>query len=196
MIERWTGEYANQSVSFVSYNSSDMVNKLSNGCVAIIHGTSSNVSSGGTHYMAILDISEDKSKVYVSNPWNGSNYQGWLSVSTVDSDFGSDSIAYITNDGSSVNYGAGGNSSGSSANSNINMSQNITDNNRGGYKINVNWNEETQKMIKKLKEKDFDLNKYLLASNDNEHLRNLLKSAIVTQYPDLRSANEIASKAE
>lgn len=195
MIERWTGEYANQSVSFVSYNSSDMVNKLSNGCVAIIHGTSSNVSSGGTHYMAILDISEDKSKVYVSNPWNGSNYQGWLSVSTVDSDFGSDSIAYITNDGSSVNYGAGGNSSGSSANSNINMSQNITDNNRGGYKINVNWNEETQKMIKKLKEKDFDLNKYLLASNDNEHLRNLLKSAIVTQYPDLRSANEIASKA-
>ena len=65
-IEKWTGEYANQSVSFVSYDSSDMVNKLSNGCVAIIHGTSSNVSSGGTHYMAILDISEDKSKVYVS----------------------------------------------------------------------------------------------------------------------------------
>lgn len=106
-ISAWTGEYTGQNVNFQKYDSSEMVDKLSKGCVAIIHGTSGYVSTGGTHYMAILDIKSDKSEVYVSNPANGSNYQGWLSVSTVNQYFGADEIAYITNDGSTVNYSSG-----------------------------------------------------------------------------------------
>lgn len=381
----WTGKYVGQNVSFVSYNSNDMVNKLSNGCVAIIHGTSSNVSSGGTHYMAILDIKADKSEVYVSNPWDGSQYQGWISVNTVNSDFGADSIAYITNDGSTVDYGSGtgvasldnflfigdsrtaaiesklealgnnitakgvssstpqnwkevtkngngtvlntsvtlpsksnvkgvsvalgvngtsqvsdmkdvlnnlvarypdtpifvnsvfyvgsgyqlgtldantmnsnidefnksikefcntnsdliyidvtsglydsgalkssytgdnvhlnnsGNSilvenikkailsSGrvvSSGSSNtVNMSGNITKNDRGGYKIDIDLDKEVDNMLKKLKKNGFNMSSYLSSSKQKEYLKNMIKAAIVTQYPDLRAANEIASDA-
>lgn len=389
----WASQYASQSAGFVGYSSSDMVSKLSKGCVAIIHGTSSNVSTSGTHYMSILDIKPDKSAVYVSNPWAGSPYQGWISVSTINSDFGADSILYLSNDGSKVNYGSGGqidsldnfliigdsrtyaienklealgknvvakgvsastpahwkevtkNGSGTVLNTSVtlpskdsikgvvvalgvngtsqvsemkevlnnltsrypdvpvfvtsvfhvgekyqygtltaskmndnidsfnnsmkefcnsssnlmyiditsglyddkgflkssytsdglhlnnsgndilvknikeeilnsglvssfedsntvNMSGNITkiedsDNpNHSGYKINVDWDKEIDEMLETLRKEDFKLEKYLDKSLQKEYLKNMLKAAIVTQYPDLRSAEEIASDAE
>ena len=382
-IPTWTSDYTGQSVSFTGYSSSEMVDKLSQGYVAIIHGTSYNVSSGGTHYMAILDIKPDKSEVYVSNPWEGSKYDGWLSVSTVDSDFGADSIAYIKNDGSVINYngsavttldnflfigdsrtaaiesdlkklgnnitakgvssskpsdweeviktgsglvlgtsvtlppkssvkgvsvalGVNGttsqiksmknvlnnllerypdtpifvnsvfyvgqgytlisastmnsdidkfnkeikefcnsdsnliyiditkdlyesnylkaaftgddvhlNTSGNeklveniknailgsgrvraSSSSGVNMSRNIVPNDRKGYKIDIDLDEEVELMLERLKEEGFKLGRYLEKSLQKKHLKNYLKAAIVTQYPDLRSAKEIAKDDE
>lgn len=86
--------------------------------------------------------------------------------------------------------------------SDVNMSSNIIEikdpnnPNRTGYKINVDWDKEVEEMLDKLKKKNFKLEKYLDKSLQKEYLKNMLKAAIVTQYPDLRSADEIASNAE
>lgn len=87
-------------------------------------------------------------------------------------------------------------------NNTVNMSGNITkiedsDNpNHSGYKINVDWDKEIDEMLETLRKEDFKLEKYLDKSLQKEYLKNMLKAAIVTQYPDLRSAEEIASDAE
>ena len=103
LIDSWTKEYTGQDISWEhSYSQSDIANKLSNGYVGILHSTSSLVSSSGTHYMVLLDISSDKSKVYLSNPWMGSNYQGWITFDMLYNIF--ESVGWVTNDGSAVSY--------------------------------------------------------------------------------------------
>lgn len=112
-IEPWIKDYTGQSITWNhSYSPNDIINKLSNGCVAMLHSTSSLVSSSGTHYMAILDISEDKSKVYLSNPWMGSDYQGWITFDQLSNIF--ESIAFLSNDGSIVTYSDDGTSASGS----------------------------------------------------------------------------------
>lgn len=83
-----------------------------------------------------------------------------------------------------------------SSSSGINMSRNITDNGRGGYKIDIDLDEEVELMLERLKEEGFNLRRYLENSLQKKHLKNYLKAAIVTQYPDLRSAKEIANDDE
>ena len=193
-LQKWTG----QSLSTVSFNSLDMKSNLQAGCVAVIHTDYSSNPLG--HWMAVLDYDADKDQVYISNPWhNGGSPAGWSSIDV----FGynpetkkdhADKVFYITNDGSSVDYGAGGSSSGSSSTSSVNMSGNITkitDWWRSGYKINVDWDKEVDSMLETLKKKNYKLEKYLDKSLQKEYLKNMLKAAIVTQYPDLRSAEEI-----
>lgn len=171
----------------------DFTNKLAQGCVARLFATG--MSDSGMHYVAVLDISSDKSQVYISNPWNGDPKSGWVSLDDLKK-WSVQLVEYITNDGSSVNYGAGGSSSGSSSTSSVNMSGNIVENGRNGYKINVDWDEEIDGMLETLKEKNFKLEKYLDKSLQKEYLKNMLKAAIVTQYPDLRTADEIAKDKE
>lgn len=192
----WLSEYTGQSCSFLGSMTTkeDFANKLADGCVAVVHSSDSRVTSSGTHFMSVLDISSDKTQVYLSNPWNNDSTNGWLSIDTVYSLL--DDIAFVTNDGSSVNYGAGGSSSGSSSTSSVNMSGNIVENGRNGYKIDIDWDEEIDGMLETLKEKNFKLEKYLDKSLQKEYLKNMLKAAIVTQYPDLRTADEIAKDKE
>ena len=189
-LQKWTG----QSLSTVGYNSSEMIKNLQEGCVAVIHTDYSSSSWG--HWMAVLDYDADKDQVYISNPWhNGGSPAGWSSVSVFEGGH-ADDVFYITNDGSSVNYGAGGSSASSSSTSSVNMSGNIVENGRNGYKINIDWDKEIDGMLETLKEKNFKLEKYLDKSLQKEYLKNMLKAAIVTQYPDLRTANEIAKDKE
>lgn len=98
-IYSYTGQYPNWSSS---YSSDYIANKLSSGAVGILHSTSSLVSSSGTHYMTLLDVNEDKTKVYLSNPWMGSNYQGWITFEQLSYIF--DSIGFIDNIGVKPNY--------------------------------------------------------------------------------------------
>lgn len=102
-LDGWIQDYTGQNLNWsYSYSKDEIANKLSSGCVALLHSTSSLVSSSGTHYMSILDIKSDKSQVYLSNPWQGSNYQGWITFDQLSAIF--ESIAFVTNDGSAVNY--------------------------------------------------------------------------------------------
>lgn len=83
----------------------------------------------------------------------------------------------------------------------VNMSSNIIprdENNLSkGYKINIDLDQEVEEMIDNLKKVDFDMSNYISSKNKHEYLKNMIKACIVTQYPDLRSAKEIAnSKAE
>lgn len=201
-IPGWMNSYTGQNSSRSDPSEEEFKNAIANGCVAFVHDP---YYSENGHYMAVLDISKDKSQIYISNPdvfARGADgvQQGWNSISSVYSKF--DEVYLVTNDGSKVNYGAGGSSSGSSSTSSVNMSGNITeikdpDNpNRSGYKINVDWDKEVDSMLETLKNKDYKLEKYLDKSLQKEYLKNMLKAAIVTQYPDLRSADEIASDAE
>ncbi len=204
-LVQWLSEYTGQNIDSLGSlpSKQEFINKLTDGCVAIVHSSDSRVSSSGSHYMSVLDISNDKTKVYLSNPWNGDSTNGWLSIDTV---YGLlDSIAFVTNDGTSVDYGNTGtnNDNGNggtyqnSANiSSVNMSSNIVENGHNGYKININLDDEIDEMLETLKEKDFNLEKYISISNQKIILKNFIKAAIVTQYPDLRSASEIARNSE
>lgn len=110
-LATWLSEYTGQSCNFLGSMTTkdEFANKLSDGCVAVVHSSDSRVTSSGTHFMAVLDISSDKTQVYLSNPWNNDSMNGWLSIDTVYSLL--DNIAFVTNDGSSVDYGSGGTSS-------------------------------------------------------------------------------------
>ncbi len=74
----------------------------------------------------------------------------------------------------------------------VNMSGNIIPNDHGGYKINIDLNKEIDEMLEKIKQNNFQLEKYLRKSVQKRYLKNFIKSAIVTQYPDLRAVDEIA----
>lgn len=207
-------DYSGQSVIQSSISSVDeLKNAISSGSVAVIHDWG---YSDDGHYLSILDISKDKSRVYISNPdiyGTGKDgvSEGWNSIDSIYTALGKvgkngkngrEEIYFVTNDGPSVDYGAGGSSSGSSSTSSVNMSGNITEikdpnnPNRSGYKINVDWDKEVEEMLETLKKKDYKLEKYLDKSIQKEYLKNMLKAAIVTQYPDLRSADEIAKDKE
>lgn len=100
---------------------------------------------------------------------------------------------YIAEPGVTVNS----NNTATSTMSNVNMSGNITkieDSGRSGYKINIDLDKEIDDMLAKLKKKNFKMDSYLSSSKQKEYLKNMVKASIVTQYPDLRSASEIANK--
>lgn len=103
--ESWLSEYSGQNVTMSSFNMEDAKNKLSQGYVALVRANDVNllVSSAGSHYMALLDINSDKSKIYLSNPWQGSNYQGWMDIASLER-LNLYQVYYIKNDGDSIDY--------------------------------------------------------------------------------------------
>lgn len=187
-------DFCGQTVTENSKGSvDDFANALSNGAVALIHYPG---YSARGHYLAVLDINESKSEVYVSNPdvYNnpstGAIYQGWNPISRVHDAI--DQVFYVTNDGSKVDYGSSGGASSSSTSS-VNMSENIIEKDGGGYKINIDLDKEVEEMLAYIKYENFDIGKYMKNSHYKEHLKNYIKAAIVTQYPDLRKAEQIAA---
>ena len=107
-LDSWVYSYTGQYLDWsYSYSKSTIANRLSNGEVAILHSTSSLVSSSGTHFMTLLDISEDKSKVYLSNPWMGSDYQGWITFDQLSAIF--NKIGFVENTGDIPKYIDSGN---------------------------------------------------------------------------------------
>lgn len=195
-FSEFLSDYTGQSVTQSGVSSKEeLKNAIANGSVAVIHD---NGYGSAGHYMAILDINNDKNQVYISNPdvyGTGSDgiHQGWNSIDDVYNAIEKNVIYFVTNDGSTINYGAGGSTSSGSSSS-VDMSGNITeiiDIGRSGYKINVDWEKEVEEMLENLKKKNYKIDKYLDKSLQKEHLKNYLKAAIVTQYPDLRSAKEI-----
>lgn len=192
LLETWLSEYVGQSVSDTSISESELKSNLQAGGVAVVHTPQGSTSWG--HWMTILDYDASSNQVYVSNPWNEGSPSGWTNISNVVAIL--DKGYYITNDGLSVDYGAGSSLSGSSSASSVNMSGNIVENGRNGYKLNIDWDKEIEGMLEKLKEENFKLEKYLAKSIQKEYLKNMIKAAIVTQYPDLRTADEIAKDSE
>lgn len=51
-------------------------------------------------------------------------------------------------------------------------------------------------MLAYIKHENFDIGKYMKNSHYKEYLKNYIKAAIVTQYPDLRKAEQIAKDEE
>lgn len=124
-LSNFLTEFCGQTVTENSKGSvDDFANALSNGAVALIHYPG---YSARGHYLAVLDINEAKSEVYVSNPdvYNNPSskaiYQGWNPISRVHNAI--DQIFYVTNDGAKVDYSGTGASSSST--SSVNMSGNI-----------------------------------------------------------------------
>lgn len=108
---QFLGDFTGQSVSCSSVSSKDeFANILSNGSVAVIHDYG---YSGRGHYLAVLDISKDKSKVYVSNPdvyGTGADgmSEGWNSIDFVYNAIQKGEIYFVTDDGDGINYSSGG----------------------------------------------------------------------------------------
>lgn len=198
-ISGFLSDFCGQTITEGSKGSvDDFANALSNGAVALIHYPG---YSARGHYLAVLDINESKSEVYVSNPdvYNnpstGAIYQGWNPISRVHNAI--DQIFYVTNDGAKVNYSGTG--ALSRANSSVNMSGNIVkkdEKDGGGYKINIDLDKEVEEMLAYIKYENFDIGKYMKNSHYKERLKNYIKAAIVTQYPDLRKAEQIANDEE
>ncbi len=190
--------YTNTNSDFQSMVSIETLkDALSEGCVASIHV--SGYPNTPTHFLSILDIDETKTKIYLSDPCGkSSSYDGWKDISIVSS-LGTHEICFVSSDGKVVDYSGDGDSSDSSdgsSESNIDMSKNIVPNGRGGYKINIKLNKEIDDMLAKLKKTDFKMESYLSSKNQKKYLKNMIKAAIVTQYPDLRSAQEIENDDE
>ena len=190
-IKTWTGQDTRRETS-----KDNLISELKKGSVAIIHDPT--YTSAG-HYMAVLDINEAGTEVYISNPdiYGGHGLKGWTPISTLNSR-PIDSVVYISNSGNTVDYGGeGGSSSGSSnsgSSSTVNVASNIVARDGGGYKVDINLNKVVDKMVKVIEENtDFRFKKYLSSKNQKKYLKNFLKAAIVTQYPDLRPASEIAN---
>lgn len=102
-IDGWIKDYTDQYPEWTyNYSREYIADRLSRGEVGILHSTSSLVSSSGTHYMTLIDISADKSKVYLSNPWKGSDYQGWITFTQLSYIF--ESIGFIEDIGDKPNY--------------------------------------------------------------------------------------------
>ena len=77
------------------------------------------------------------------------------------------------------------------------MAENIIkrENNKG-YKINIDLDEEIDNMLAKLRKLGFNMESYLSTSKQKEYLKNMIRACIVTQYPDLRSADQIKNNVE
>lgn len=97
-----------------------------------------------------------------------------------------------------LSSGVGGNTgSYSMPNLTSNISQYITENGRGGYKIDIDLDKKVDEMLEILKEqKNRDVDNFLKTSNKKDYLKAMLKAELVTQFPDLRSADEIAASGE
>ena len=93
--------YTKTNVDFQSMISiSKLKQVLSNGSVASIH--ISKYPNTSTHYLSILDINKNKTKVYISDPWGGFSYNGWKDISIV-SKLGATEICIVPNDNKVVN---------------------------------------------------------------------------------------------
>lgn len=92
-----------------------------------------------------------------------------------------------------LSSGAGGTTgSYSMPNLTSNISQYITENGRGGYKIDIDLDEKVDEMLEILKEQsNRDVDNFLKTSNKKEYLKAMLKAELVTQFPDLRSVEEL-----
>ena len=79
-----------------------------------------------------------------------------------------------------------------------NIVKHIVENGRDGYKIDVNLDEVVEEIITSLREENDGENARLLSyfSDDNREkcLKEFIKAAIVTQYPDLRKKSEIGTE--
>lgn len=106
---------------------------------------------------------------------------------------------FATNDGSVIDY-SGDNSVNSGSSQQIDMSSKIIERDgkyKGkGYKININLDEEIDNMLAKLRKLGFNMESYLSTSKQKEYLKNMIRACIVTQYPDLRSADQIKNNVE
>lgn len=171
-----------------NYSTKQLLEFLEQGYVFIVHTVGPNDFCNSEHYIPVIDV--DGNNIYSSDPWIG-NPTGWLDADYFFSNM--NEILMFSKDGGSIgNYGGASSSSISAGMSSVNMSGNIVPNERDGYKINIDLDKEIDGMLETLKEKNFKLEKYLDKSVQKEYLKNMIKAAIVTQYPDLRSADEIA----
>ena len=105
VYDQWLSNYSGQNITMSSFDMNDAKEKLSQGYVALVRAndTARLVSSAGSHYMALLDIKKDKSKIYLSNPWKGSDYQGWMDIASLEK-LHLYQVYYIKNEGSSINH--------------------------------------------------------------------------------------------
>lgn len=99
---------------------------------------------------------------------------------------------YIANPGEVTNNSFSGETTTS-----VKMAENIIkrENNKG-YKINIDLDEEIDNMLAKLRKLGFNMESYLSTSKQKEYLKNMIRACIVTQYPDLRSADQIKNNVE
>ena len=72
----------------------------------------------------------------------------------------------------------------------------IVDNGRGGYAYTTNLDEMADEILRKLKEANSSISSYTGNGNEKEVITKLIKAEIITQYPDLRSENEIKNSTE
>ena len=107
------------------------------------------------------------------------------------------SYLFIPAGGGSGSYGGSTSSFGYSiSNMSSNISQYIKPNGRGGYKIDIDLDEKVQEMLDLLENNNIkDVDNFLKTSKKEEYLKAMLKTELVTQFPDLRSADEIKSAA-
>lgn len=63
----------------------------------------------------------------------------------------------------------------------------------GGYKLDINLAEITQQVIDTLNKNEGRLEYYFSYGHMQEYLEKMIKAELVTQYPDLRSANKIGT---
>lgn len=111
----WLSSYAKDAqLKKITSPSQDQLKKLlSDGCVAVVHDPG---YSDAGHYMAILDISADKTQIYVSNPDANNNIQnGWNPISVFYS--GSQYLTdcyFVSNKGSVTAYSGDSSSSSES----------------------------------------------------------------------------------
>ena len=63
----------------------------------------------------------------------------------------------------------------------------------GGYKLDINLDEITTQIIDTLYENNAGLEVYLSYGNMTEYMKKMIKAELITQYPDLRSAEKIGT---
>lgn len=185
----WIQNYApSAQIKSTSTSADNLKNLLSQGCVFAVH--SSTYSADG-HYFSIIDINEDKTQVYVSNPWAGGNLEGWCDINEVSGYL--DAAFAISNDGDLPSNSPVPGRVASTTTSNV--AGHIVKNDRDGYKIDVDLDKKVEEIIQKLSESgNSRLLQYFSDKNRKKYLKSFLKSSIVTQYPDLRKKSEIGTE--
>lgn len=107
MIEPWLKGYAPKAnVKQINSPSKSQLKKLlKDGCVAVVHDPG--YSSAG-HYMAVLDISQDGNRIYISNPDTSNTIQnGWNSISLLySSPHYLTDCYFVSNEGKVAEYSA------------------------------------------------------------------------------------------
>lgn len=147
------------------------------------------------HHSAVVDLDEQNKKVYVINSYRGESLNGWQPISDVISQC---YVSFIKTDGqayaSTTSSSAATTSSGLTyTSSGFNSPSCIKSNGRNGYKINLDLDKEIDNMLKDIDTGKSGIKSCLSNKNKTEYLRDFVKAEIITQYPDLRSAEEITA---